>query len=336
MNFGECRDGGCSGIESLHYMSSFFATRLLPLFACLSAACAKAPAAPAPPGEAAPPTKAVASSAVPVLPPETADSWSAPHTCADKSCFAFDDDASALRALLAKTKPSAIGFGEAHTPAEFTARTTVRRFTDDLLQVLAPETSALFVELLAPASGCDGAKQAVKREADAVTAGQAEGNQNEYAKLGKRARELGVVPDILRASCDDLKSIQAAGELGVVTMMETIARLTGAAVVERRTRLLPGRPLVLAYGGALHNDARPRVGRETWSYGPGLTQATDGAYLEIDLVLRALVTDSAAWQSFGWYAAFRSLDAASPKAWLIQNGASSYAFVFAPETAQSK
>jgi len=316
-------------------MSTFVATRLLPLFACLSAACATSPPAPAAPTEAALTNEPVPNAAsVPV--PKAADTWPTPRACADKTCFAFDDDASALRALLAKTKPSTIGFGEAHTPAGFTARTTVRRFTDDLLPVLAPETSALFVELLAATSGCDGAKQAVKKEADAITTGQAEDNHNEYTQLGKRAREFGIVPDILRASCDDLKSIQAAGELGVVTMMETIARLTGAAVVERRTRLSPGRPLVLAYGGALHNDAMPRVGRETWSYGPRLTEATEGGYLEIDLVLRPLVTDSAAWQSFGWYAALGTLDSAAPKAWLIENGASSYAFVLAPEAAPSK
>lgn len=236
----------------------------------------------------------------------------------------------ALAAVLERDRPSVIGFGEAHTPSGFTARPTVRRFSEDLLPILAPTSSALIVELLAPPSGCEAEKQATQREAEQVTQGQAETNQSDYLKLGQRSRELGVVPDILRASCGDMKAIADAGEEGVLVMMETIARLTGAAVIERSGRAPRERPRVLAYGGALHNDQNPRPERDAWSYAKQLREATHDRYVEIDLIVPELVADTPAWQSFAWFSAYEELAPKTRGALLLETAPRSYALVFAP------
>jgi hypothetical protein len=222
-----------------------------------------------------------------------------------------------------------IAFGEAHAPADYTGRSTVVRFQEDLLPTIARGSSYLLVELLQPpANGCDQQKEAAKKESQAVTEGQSQNNQNDYLALGTKAHELGVKPDILRATCEDLKKI-AAPEGGVVAMMESIARLSEKALTDDLASTKPGRPLVLAYGGALHNDVVPRQGREMWSYGPHLLKVSDGSYLEIDLIIPELIKDTDSWKSFQWYAAYRSIDH-RVGALLMKWGRHSYSLFFAP------
>jgi hypothetical protein len=224
-----------------------------------------------------------------------------------------------------------VGFGEAHAPSDFTARTTVRRFQEELLPGLAPRSGHLLVELLAPPKGCEQQRKQVQTESDAITTGQSKDNQNEYVQLGHAARELGVAPDILRPSCQDMQAI-ASAEVGVLVMMETIATLSVETTQEWLAVTNPQRPLVILYGGALHNDLVPRDNLETWSYGPRLSDLSAGHYVEVDLVVPELVADSDSWRKFVWYDAVRSL-AKGHGPTLVQASERSFALVFeaAPE-----
>lgn len=222
-----------------------------------------------------------------------------------------------------------IGFGEAHAPEDFDGRSTVRRFAEDLLPALAPLSSALLVELLAPPQGCEGARATVQKESDAVTQGQSKANQNEYVALGHLARRHGVTPDILRPSCEDMKAIQQS-DSPVVTMMETIAQLSAREAPELVGTATSERPLVILYGGALHNDVEPREELASWSYGPHLAKATNGHYLEIDLVVPGLMQATDSWKKFRWYDAAASLPAGHGPV-LIQLDARSFALVFERE-----
>ncbi len=258
-------------------------------------------------------------SARPSLPP--------PVACGEFDCFAFSTAGDAVLALVLEKKARLIAFGEAHTPAGFQGASTVTRFTSSVLPSLAPESSHLLVELLSPpASGCQKEKAVAEKESKEITQGQAESNQNEYLSLGNRAREMGLVPDILRATCEHMQAI-AAPDGGVLKMMETIADLSAEALTADLKKTKPGRPLVLAYGGALHNDAHPRPGFEGWSYAPRMLEVTDGAYLEIDLIVPELVKDTESWRKFVWYEAFQALDLPSPV--LLKWGPQSYALFFA-------
>lgn len=208
------------------------------------------------------------------------------------------------------------------------------RFTEQLLPALAPQSSTLLVELLAPpAEGCQEAKEKAQTESDVITQGQSQANQNEYLALGIRSRELGVVPDILRANCEQMRSI-ASPEGGVLAYMETIASLLSQSIRLRLERAPAERPLVVAYGGALHNDATPRPGRESWSYAADILAATEGAYLEVDLMVPALVGESESWQAFAWYEAYRALDH-EEGALLMQWGEHSFSLFFEPRSAAS-
>lgn len=182
------------------------------------------------------------------------------------------------------------------------------------------------VELLAPRADCtpESAEQ-VKQEQRQITQGQASTNQNEFVALGHRARELGVTPYILRATCEDLEAIAQAGDDAVLVMMETIARRT-TLEFERHLRAgsTEAPPLVVAYGGALHNDLAPRPGREAWSYGPGVRDLTQGSYTALDLIVPEHITDSDGWRAFPWYSSIPELDEHSavllevaPRSWVL-------------------
>src|SRR5690606_30852570 len=168
-----------------------------------------------------------------------------------------------------------------------------------------------------------------QKESAKITEGQAAENQNEYLQLGTEARKLGVVPDILWSTCEDLAFI-ASPEGGVVAMMESIARLSEKTLMEQLASTKKGRPLVLAYGGALHNDITPRPGRESWSYGPAMMKKTGGSYLEIDLIVPELISDSESWKTFVWYDAYNSLNH-QEGALLMRWGDKSYTLFLEPE-----
>lgn len=254
-------------------------------------------------------------------------------SCGEHTCFHFDAAKEALVPLILSHMARVIAFGEAHTPADYAGRSTVVRFQEDLLPTLSRGTSSLLVELLQPPqSGCEPQKEAAKKESQAVTEGQSSNNQNEYLALGTRAHELGVRPDILHATCEDLNKI-ASPDGGVVAMMESIARLSEKALTDDLASTKPGRPLVLAYGGALHNDVTPRQGREMWSYGPHLLKVSEGSYLELDLIIPELIKDTDSWKSFAWYSAYQSLGH-KEGAILMKWGSHSYSLFFAPETSQ--
>jgi hypothetical protein len=228
-----------------------------------------------------------------------------PFPCANLLCESFASVADAARAAL-PADVRVVGFGEAHAPSGFAAKTTVKRFTEDLLPSLAPRSKHLLVELLAPPNGCEKARQQVQAESDAITEGQSEQNQSEYVALGHAARSHGVVPDVLRPSCEEMQAV-ASAEVRVLQIMETIALLSLRTTERWLAEPAGERPLLLLYGGALHNDVSPREHLATWSYGPRLVELSGGHYVEIDLVLPELVGDSDSWKKFAWYEAVRAL-----------------------------
>lgn len=256
--------------------------------------------------------------------------------CANLVCYTFDTAALALSAVVRSYAPLVMSFGEAHASREFSGKSTVARFTSELLPVIAPQSSYLLVELLAPPKeGCEQEKAAAQIESDKITETQSQNNQSEYVALGLAAQKQRVIPDILRASCLNLKHI-ASAEGGVLAYMELIAQLFERDVSSLMGRTKPGRPTLLTYGGALHNDAAPRAERESWSFGPALLDKTQGRYLEVDLIVPELISDSETWRTFAWFDAYQDYQSAHSKekelaALVIPWGEHSVAFIF-PQT----
>jgi hypothetical protein len=266
-------------------------------------------------------------------PPESS-STSAPSSeaCGPFECRWFDSGADALGVVLAEA-PVALGVGEAHALAGTEhLSSTVRRFSDELLPSLEGHASHLVVELLNPDPRCAVATREVRRAQRPVTMPQSKQNQSDYVELGTHARALGIEPFVLSPTCDEFRAIAAAGSGAIDAMLTTIGRVTSRMLrgALAKNQAAGRTAIVIGYGGALHNDIAPSEEKVAWSYGPDLVSFTGERYVELDLIVREFIKDTAAWRALPWYAHFDP--ARDESRWLLmRTRAHRYALFFPKE-----
>jgi hypothetical protein len=253
--------------------------------------------------------------------------------CGALECMQYDTPREAfLQALALADAPLVLGVGEAHAPRGAKVPSAARRFTDDLFPAIAERTSDLLVELMMPPVGCVDAVAQVRREQEPVTSRHAETDANEYVLLGSRARQLGVVPDMLRPTCADMDAIEHASEADVIDLsLTTIARLCGAqgARLADRDALsdADSEKMVVLYGGALHNDLEPRPESARWSYAPDLAAHVHGRFAAIDLVVPEFIGLDETWARLPWWPHY-DRGRLGRKATLFRTGPRSFVLVF--------
>ncbi len=278
----------------------------------LVGACSRAAAVPAPTPSTAPSSSLAASAALPPAPPPKRTE--------------FDTAADAFRHVL-ETKPKVLAVGETHAPADVAAvESSTKRFARDLLPIVAPSAKTLVLELWVADPQCNRAQVAqVQKGTQEVTQNQAKSNPSEFMVLGGEAKRLGVMPKILVPSCDEYAGILDAGGRDIETMLRMIARLSEAEIKKG----LAAHPdaMVLAYGGAMHNDVAPAKGREDFSFGPSLSAATGDHYVELDLIVPEFVRDTEAWRALPWFASFDP-KTHGKKAVLFETGPRAFVLVF--------
>jgi hypothetical protein len=251
--------------------------------------------------------------------------------CGEDACTQYDSPADAFLEVIGSA-PLALGIGETHAPRGAAVPSAARRFTEDLLPLLAGRASDLLLELMMPPAGCADASVEVRAKQQVVTSRQAETNPSEYVAMGERARTLGIVPDMLRPSCEDLAAMRGDRQDAIEAALETIARLT---VVQAR-RLIKrdahsdadSGKMVLVYGGALHNDLAPRESAARWSYAPDLDTYVGGRFVAIDLVVPEFIGDDETWRSLPWWDAY-DMKRLGGKATLFRTSERSFVLVFA-------
>lgn len=282
-----------------------------------------------------------APSAAPSAAPPPASSADAPDDAAhapggaDGAAFVvaetFASPEAAFDAVLA-ARPLVLGVGEAHAQrGTEDVPPATRWFGERLLPRLEGRASDLLLELWAPDARC---QREVKKVAEAqkpVVAEQAATNPNAYVALGTRARALGVKPHLLRPSCDDFAALADAGppEEALGPMLALVRRLTARDV---RAALARGADagsdrVVVAYGGAMHNDLAPPEATAPYAFGPELDEATGGRYVELDLVVPEAVKDTPAWARLPWVATYRAKPPAPAATTLYRMGPRSFALV---------
>jgi hypothetical protein len=205
------------------------------------------------------------------------------------------------------TRPRVLAIGEAHAQkgTESVASTTTR-FTSLLLPLLSKRASDLVVELWVANGRCGKVEGHVAEQQRPITQNQASSNQSEFLALGQRAQSFGITPHALTPTCEEYALIAGAGASDVDRMLQMIAAATARELdrlLDQQTAAAPN-SLLVAYGGALHNDLFPRPGRERWSFGPELDRRTHGAYVELDLIVPEYVKDNESWRAFPWYTAY--------------------------------
>jgi hypothetical protein len=282
-------------------------------------------AAPAPAGAAAPAPSPSSSGAAP-------SSTAAFRECG-AGCKAFASAEAAFDHVLLE-RPRVLAIGEAHAQsAGPKLPSSTRRFMDALLPRLSPRGSDLVIELWVANGSCGKVEQKVQEQQRAVTAPQAASNQNEFMELGHRAKALGIMPHALVPSCEQYQKIAGAGADDIAEMLTMLKTVTARDVTELLAKRGPER-LVIAYGGAMHNDLVPRPGREAFTFGPELAEATSQGYVELDLVVPEQIKDNETWRALPWYSQY-SPEKAGTDACLLSWAPHAYALVFPKSKAEA-
>jgi hypothetical protein len=292
---------------------------LLFLAGCAASAPQPAPA-PAPTPSAAP---------LATTPPSTAAPPADPEPCGELGCLAFSSVDKAFAKVL-DGSPRVLAVGEAHAQKGSEGiDSSTKRFTEQLLPKLQGKATDLVVELWVADGKCGKQEKQVAEKQKPVTETQAKTNQNEFVTLGNASNALGIRPHVLRPSCEEYERILAA-QNDVGQMLTMIADAT-AKLVERilQVRNAPEK-IVIAYGGAMHNDLAPREGREAFSFGPRLREATQGRYVELDIIVPEYVKDTEAWRALPWVAHYDRKKLGS-RAVLFNPAPGSFVLIF-PET----
>ncbi|MBM4377076.1 MAG: hypothetical protein FJ095_18500 [Deltaproteobacteria bacterium] len=253
--------------------------------------------------------------------------------CGELECLRFASSLDALLAVIASTRPRVLALGEAHAPrgAEGIA-STAKRFEREWLSALRGRVSDVVMEIALPPKGCDATKRDVKREVERpVVANQRGDNQSEFLGLASACRAAGIEPWPLEPSCDELAAVTAAGEDGVGAMLSLVAELTARRVTLLERRRGPD-ALIVAYGGALHNDVAPLADRERWSFGARFAASLGPRYVELDAFVPEFVKDTESWRRMPWY---RHYDPSvePEQATLYRLGPASFTLIFPRTTA---
>jgi hypothetical protein len=218
----------------------------------------------------------------------------------------FVSPAGALRAFLGDEPSGVVAFGELHqTVKTADVRSSIARFTDEILPAIAPRAAHLIVETWITSGKCGEAEKKVTAEVARTTERPAE-TENEIVRLLRRAKELGVAPHVLDVDCHEYQALMAGAGVDYDRLLTITGRHLGRAV-EQALALPrpPDRPLVLVYGGALHNDLDPHPTLAKYSFGPAIDALTHGNYREVDLFVPELVDAMPAMRAERWYAAWR-------------------------------
>ena len=248
---------------------------------------------------AAPPAPdggATAASATPASPPPEA---AAPVPTASLHPTA----AAALRDLLAK-EPRVLAVGEYHqTKANARIASALKRFTRDLLPALRDAGATdLVVETWITTGSCGEVEQKAVARVEKTTERPAR-TENEVLTLLRQAKQSGMQPRILQVACKDYQEIMVGSEVD----FERLLRLTRDQL-EAQIRVAlarPGSRMVVSYGGALHNDLRPSPELAPYAYGPAVSGAVGGRYLEVDLYVPELIEKNPAIRAEPWYEVYR-------------------------------
>jgi hypothetical protein len=205
-----------------------------------------------------------------------------------------------------------VAFGEVHQDtATAGTRSALARFTDDVLPALAPRASHLIVETWMTTGSC-GEKETRVTEDIARTTERPKETESEIVRLLRRAKEAGVAPHVLAVTCDEYASLTSGGRGSAVRVdYDKLLRLTERHLETaiRQALLLPRtteRPLVLVYGGALHNDLHPVRTLAPYAFGPAIFAAAHGDYREVDLYVPELVERNRALRAEPWFPAWRA------------------------------
>jgi hypothetical protein len=252
---------------------------------------------------------------------------------------AFATSGEALAEIL-RVKPRLIGFGEYHQLSGGSkAKSALKRFTTDLLPMLATVGSDVVVETWMTEGSCGAVEAAVVKDVKKTTR-RPKVTEDEIGTLFVALRAYAIQPHILKVTCDEYQVLLGGKAVDYDQLLQLITRkLSTTALAARAERnrkleeladegkLRPGaRRVVAIYGGALHNDLFPAEGTEAWTFGAELWRRTRGHYVEVDLYVPEYIKGDKDLMTQPWYELLKH--AAPDKTLLITRGPASYIIIF--------
>jgi hypothetical protein len=240
----------------------------------------------------------------------------------------FSSPALAVTAFLGDAS-GVVAFGELHQTVKTAGvRSSLARFTDEILPAIAPRAAHLIVETWVSRGNCGETEKKVTGDVARTTERPAE-TENEIVRLLRRAKEMGVAPHVLDVECHEYQSlVTRGGGVDYDRLLAMTGQHLGRAIQQALALPRPAdRPLVIVYGGALHNDLEPSPDLAKYSFGPEVDALTHGDYREIDLYVPELLATLPALRAERWYAAWRPTGA-RPGTTLIRRQPRSAVVVF--------
>lgn len=243
--------------------------------------------------------------------PKVAAPAAAPHPMAERldapepiPPYQLYPDLGAALLALTRAQPRVIGIGELHvrTDRPGPSVSALARFSAEVLPAIGDKVSDVVVETWTVDPTCQQAAAGTKKIESNMK--RPVTTKSEIGALFGVARSRSITAHVMRLTCDDLGSfagdsaLDAEKLLGLVT--RELDRVTRSAV-RYRDEHHESRPIILVYGGALHNDLYPFQSTKQWSYGVGVDDATGGRYLELDVFAPELVEHEPMYEQEPWY-----------------------------------
>lgn len=234
----------------------------------------------------------------------------------------YPDTASAVTAILDEVGPTKVyAVGEYHTTfGTWGQRSSLSRFTGEILGLLAPRSHHLVIETWLDAD-CDGAGRKVKRQVQDAT-GRPPSTTTELEALVMKGHKQRLETHGLPMTCIEHGSLlDPTGHVDFLRLLELVTEKLGATA-----RALVGTDrAVIVYGGALHNDLYPRWPLADLSYAQGLAKELGGGVVELDLVVPEVVAPMPMVRLEDW---FPLLGRTAPGRVLVwERGPSSYVVI---------
>ncbi len=118
----------------------------------------------------------------------------------------FASPADAVQAFIGGAT-GVVAFGELHQTVKTAGvRSSIARFTDEILPAIAPRAAHLIVETWISRGSCGETEKQVTKDVARTTERPAE-TENEIVRLLRRAKELGVAPHVLDVDCHEYRSL---------------------------------------------------------------------------------------------------------------------------------
>ncbi|HVV82281.1 MAG TPA: hypothetical protein VHE35_04350 [Kofleriaceae bacterium] len=209
-------------------------------------------------------------------------------------------------AVLAVTRdhPRVIGLGELHVRTDRPAPSVsaLSRFSSEVLPALGDRVSDVVVETWMVDPSCQKGVTATKKIETSMK--RPETTKDEIGSLFGAARERSITAHVMTMRCDDLAKLAddqgVDAELLLSMVTRELDRITRSAV-RYRDEHQEGRPFILVYGGALHNDLYPFESTRQWSYALDVDAATGGRFVELDVYAPELVEGDPLYVKEPWY-----------------------------------